>query len=340
MLHALRRLIKNTAFIVYSYAWLSIAIVMGGLYFTGYFLMLDAGEIEIVENYAWWFIVTATTVGYGDIAPVTSYGRFVAVPIMLLGIGVLALVIAKITEFIMNYIERRKKGLSTMKESNHILIMGYQKGSTEKVIDELLCDTVKPVIILCSQDQDINPLKSDKVHFINGELASKDVLRRSCSADASRIIVHGKDDNQTFFTAYAIREINQHAHLVCYLRNEDHANKINHLPADDRSLNQVILPVNEYLMAQELQDPGSSNIFQQLISNQDGATLYRSVYSNGLKNPAVIGDIFLRLKEDYDATIVALKNDKLITNPSLKESINLGDSIFYIATKRLDSLIE
>ena len=38
----------------------------------------------------WWAIVTLTTVGYGDVYPVTLLGRFVAALIMLTGIGLIA----------------------------------------------------------------------------------------------------------------------------------------------------------------------------------------------------------------------------------------------------------
>lgn len=39
----------------------------------------------------WWAIVTATTVGYGDVSPVTSEGRILAVILMLTGIGVIGI---------------------------------------------------------------------------------------------------------------------------------------------------------------------------------------------------------------------------------------------------------
>lgn len=39
----------------------------------------------------WWAVVTLTTVGYGDVYPVTLVGRLVATIVMLLGIGLIAL---------------------------------------------------------------------------------------------------------------------------------------------------------------------------------------------------------------------------------------------------------
>ena len=39
----------------------------------------------------WWSVVTLTTVGYGDVTPVTSGGKILAIFIMLLGVGLVAL---------------------------------------------------------------------------------------------------------------------------------------------------------------------------------------------------------------------------------------------------------
>ena len=38
----------------------------------------------------WWSVITVTTVGYGDIAPITPFGQFIAAVIMIMGYGIIA----------------------------------------------------------------------------------------------------------------------------------------------------------------------------------------------------------------------------------------------------------
>ena len=47
----------------------------------------------------WWSFVTATTVGYGDLSPVTGIGRTIACFLMIVGIGLLGSLTSTITSF-------------------------------------------------------------------------------------------------------------------------------------------------------------------------------------------------------------------------------------------------
>lgn len=55
--------------------------------------------IQTYTDAVWWAIVTATTVGYGDISPETIIGRLIAIFLMIFGIGLLGLVTSSIATY-------------------------------------------------------------------------------------------------------------------------------------------------------------------------------------------------------------------------------------------------
>lgn len=63
----------------------------------------DVGEGHRVHSFfdaLWWSTTTITTVGYGEVYPVTALGRLIAGFTMLVGISTFAIVTAKIAEFL------------------------------------------------------------------------------------------------------------------------------------------------------------------------------------------------------------------------------------------------
>ncbi len=70
-----------------------------------------------VSDGLWWAFVTLTTVGYGDIVPVTSAGRIVAVITMVFGITLYSLMIANLTYFVESVGEKRDLKLLEKEEA-------------------------------------------------------------------------------------------------------------------------------------------------------------------------------------------------------------------------------
>jgi voltage-gated potassium channel len=58
------------------------------------------GRVHSFFDALWWSSATITTVGYGDVAPITTPGRLVGVVTMVVGISTFAVVTAKIAEFL------------------------------------------------------------------------------------------------------------------------------------------------------------------------------------------------------------------------------------------------
>ena len=62
---------------------------------------LEPDTFGTVGDAVWWVLVTSTTVGYGDFAPVGAPARVVAVLVMVLGIGLVGVITANIVDFMM-----------------------------------------------------------------------------------------------------------------------------------------------------------------------------------------------------------------------------------------------
>ena len=79
--------------------------------FMGSLAILDAerggsGPIQTFGDAVWWALATITTVGYGDMYPVTTEGRFVAAGLMFCGIGVLGVVTGTFASWLVERVEK------------------------------------------------------------------------------------------------------------------------------------------------------------------------------------------------------------------------------------------
>ena len=61
----------------------------------------------------WWAIQTVTTVGYGDLVPTSTTGRFIAALVMVVGIGFLTVITATITSTFIESARRRLQATRT-----------------------------------------------------------------------------------------------------------------------------------------------------------------------------------------------------------------------------------
>ena len=67
----------------------------------------------------WWAVATFTTVGYGDIYPITSIGRFLSAIIALLGIGLVAVPTGIVTSGFMEANSEENEYENTSDDEKH-----------------------------------------------------------------------------------------------------------------------------------------------------------------------------------------------------------------------------
>lgn len=108
------RLIERTVSAVKYELLISLALAFGLMIIGAVVLYLVEGQEQpeifgSIPHALWWSMATLTTVGYGDVYPITALGKLTASVIALLGIGIVALPAGIIAGSFMSQIEEQKK---------------------------------------------------------------------------------------------------------------------------------------------------------------------------------------------------------------------------------------
>jgi voltage-gated potassium channel len=98
---ALRRLLSLEG-MKYAAGVAATTVIIGGAVFAGIEPTDHEGNAVTTWDGIWWAVTTVTTVGYGDIYPLSDAGRIIGITIMLVGIGFVALLTAFIADRFVN----------------------------------------------------------------------------------------------------------------------------------------------------------------------------------------------------------------------------------------------
>lgn len=155
------------------------------------FFYFEAGRNPQIFSFFdvfWWWVVTSTTLGYGDIVPVTGAGRIIAVFAIVAGFFIYTNLVAIIAESVHELLDRHVKGRAEVKAKNHIVICEYTAVADELVQslpewDEMSGKEVVIVTDLVSR----NPYPEHK--FVAGVPINPDALQRASISTAETVFI-------------------------------------------------------------------------------------------------------------------------------------------------------
>lgn len=299
----------------------------------------ESGDVTSRTVFWYYYLVTATTVGYGDFAPQTTWGRVVAVAWIMPGaIALFTTAIAKAAQAMAESWRRNMRGRGDYsKLDNHIVLIGWRGERSERLIEQL-ADTIDldaPEIVIVGVSISQNPAP-DRAHFIKAEsFSDDDALKRAGLEHAMAAIVMAATDADDLAAALAANAVAPNLRLVVYFEDEGMANLLKaHCPTAETATSLSI-----ELLARAARDEGSAELFYMLASSQQGPTEYSVLAPDDLK-AAQFGPAMLALKRHHDATLIAVKHEgeRLATlNPAWDAPIRGGDRLYYVARERIDA---
>ena len=333
LLHLMKRRIQRW----WSKApWLTLLALLLALYVMGYLMMLwrePAGSpIHSLSTYTYFFVITVTTVGFGDVVPVTTAGRLTASVIAIGGIGAAAVALSSVFASIGNYIKRREKGFLEFDMKGHIVIFGNRGGETTLLIQRLVADQQSrgTQIVLCSQTTERNPFP-DLIEFVRGELTSNDVMARACVKDAGKVIIHASTDYESISIALAVKEINPSAPIV--VKANDPGKEVD-IERVDRRRVVCVRSTDVPMMVREIHNPGITRVFENLLS-PEGQDLRSIRVPDG--KAFNFGRLAHHFREEHGAILIGMRPDGAIVtsqgilNPVFDSSVEGGMFLDYIS---------
>lgn len=311
-----------------------------------YLLFSMAQETELTRQplqFLYYNMVVISTVGFGDFSPTSEAGKLIVslwqIPS---GLIVFASFIGKVTQLFIDIARKNMNGTNDFSHyQDHILLLGWDQYSTEQIIDLILGDKKrhKRQILLCVTDDMVNPFPDNiDVSFIRVRAFSDTKeLHRIALSKAKRIIIDGKSDDESLSVALSIAtNASQDANISVHFFDKTKAQLLKmHCPQIECSIDS-----SAQMMVRSMQDPGSSQVTQQLLSTLNGATLY-CLQTPTLEKAVQFGLLFNNLKHKYALILIGLSHykngDGMQLNPDSETLINSGDYLHYIANERIDA---
>ncbi|MDR5888619.1 MULTISPECIES: ion channel [Halomonas] len=333
------RLLKTLKASMFRVSWSFLLFVTLMHLLLSWIAMAAAGEAVASAPVTWlyFYVTTASTVGYGDFSPVTASGQLVAALWLIPGgIAIFAALIGKATMTISTYWRHLVEGRSDYRALNgHTLVIGWHGETTRNIINILRADSELPDdIVLCVCQDLSNPMPGD-IKFVRGEsFANAELLQRAGVAGASRIIIYDDSDERVATIALSVYPLkSERCHIVAHCGDPDTAAMLRRtLPGIECTEALAI-----EMLVRSSTDAGISRVVNELLSVTHGATQYQACLP--ATQDMTYGELFARAKRQRDVTLLGISDsneeDGNLLNPPGDVVLHEGDVIFYMGNKRL-----
>ncbi len=188
----------------------------------GIMIVIGAVGFRFFEDFSWLdsfytSAQTVTTVGYGDLTPITKGGRFFAIILMLTGVGTVlyaltVLAQAVIQSEMLHALDRRRKLKEMEKLEGHYIVCGA--GRVGRRILRNLERQNLPHVIIERDELRLNEVDDGVSHVIVGDATSEENLIKAGVRNAKGLASCLPDDAANVYVVLTARGLNPDLHIV------------------------------------------------------------------------------------------------------------------------------
>jgi len=179
---------------------------------------LQQKEMPLFEG-LYWIITTITTVGYGDVTPISTTGKVLAMIVMILGVTTIGFIASEILSTVVSSNLGAILGVNRIRSRVDYLICGWNEVSNA-TLTELSRYNHKIVILDEVTREELT--QKDNVSFIKGSPVEKVSLEDANIRDTGTVILTMDNDSEVILAIHIIRQLNPYVNIVAKINNPDH----------------------------------------------------------------------------------------------------------------------
>ena len=233
-----------------------------------YTLREEFSGINTLTDAIYYTIVTASTVGYGDVVPsLSGRARLFSMSVVLLGTASFALALGSLLGPAIE--ARLAHALGTMTDrqlellEDHVIVLGYGD-LTEPIVEDL--DGKTPFVVVTPDTASATELSAHDIDVLTADPSDEEPLHRAGIEDARAVVAATNDDADDALAILTAKSLNADVRIVAAATDRENVAKLRRAGA-----HSVISPAaigGHLLVESALGDDGVETLADQLLEEE------------------------------------------------------------------------
>lgn len=284
-------------------------------------------------------LITVSTIGYGELHPLSQVGRYFDVVVIIMGVGTVAYSFMAFTQLIVDgeaqrLLGRRRLDNKINAMSNHYIVCG--NGRIGSLISQELQKSGKKFVIIDTKPEAI--YGQEAFPHLLGDATREDLLEKAGIKHAKGLIATASSDVTNVYITLIAKELNPSIFVLARAENDDSVRNLKRAGAD-----KVISPyiIGGRHMANIILKPAVMDFIE--LATGEGEFMIQMEGFKIQKNSALIGKSLKdsQIRQNIGLVIVAIKSpDKgMVFNPPADHIMHESEVLVCLGEQAaLDSL--
>ncbi len=281
-------------------------------------------------------IITMTTVGYGEVRPLSTSGRLFTITLIIASIGIAGYVFSTITAFVVggeiNRILRgRRMDKQIAKLKDHIILCGA--GGTGFHIAEEFYRTNTPFVVIEQDKEALRMLSQlEDILYLRQDATQDETLLMAGIKKAHGLVTTLREDKDNVFVVLCARSLNPQLRIVSRLVEDEHAQLLRKAGAD-----QIVSPnaIGGMRMASVMLRPTMVSYLDEMLKVIGQTLRVEEIRVDEFPDllSCSLGEVDIRKRTG--ALVMAIKSQQhgYQFNPGAQTVLQSGDILIVIGTE-------